>query len=65
MRFTIDRFEGDFAVVELDNGDMIDVPKCFIPKGAKTGDVIKVEIYKEGTKGRKRKINELANDLWE
>jgi hypothetical protein len=65
MKFTIDRFEGDFAVVELDNGDMMDVPKCFIPKGAKAGDVIKVEVDKEGTKERKKKIEELAKDLWE
>ncbi len=65
MKFTIDRFEGDFAVVELENGDVMDVPKCFIPKGVKAGDVIRVEVDKEGTKGRKKKIDELAKGLWE
>ncbi len=65
MKFTIDRFEGEFVVVELENGDLMDVPKCFIPKGAKAGDVIKVEIDKEETNRRKEKIEELANDLWE
>ena len=40
MRLIIDRFEGDFAVVELEDRSTIDIPKKLIPKGAKEGDVL-------------------------
>ena len=35
MKLIIDRFEGDFAVVELPNGKMIDCPKALLPDDAK------------------------------
>ena len=37
MKLIIDRFEGDFAVVELPNGQMIDCPKVLLPDNAKEG----------------------------
>ena len=41
----IDRFEGEFAVVETDSG-MIDVPRAELPENAAEGDVL---VNNEGT----------------
>lgn len=40
MRLVIDRFEGKYAVCELENGEFVDVPEEDIPQEAKEGDVI-------------------------
>jgi len=64
MKFTIDRFEGDFAVVELDNQTMENVPKRTLPPHAKEGDIISVEIDKAGTEKRREHIKKLMNDVW-
>ena len=34
---TIDRFEGEMAVVLLDNGQQIDIPKSELPSGVHEG----------------------------
>jgi hypothetical protein len=38
----IDRFEGQYAVVELSTRQMVDVPRIIVPKDAKEGSTIKV-----------------------
>lgn len=58
MKFTIDRFEGSFAVVELGNGDMIDIPKAIVPCEAKEGDILKIVIDKEEAEDRKTRIED-------
>ena len=40
MKLIIDRFEGDFAIVELPDGRLIDCPKCLIPNNANEGSII-------------------------
>jgi hypothetical protein len=62
MQVIIDRFEGDFAVVELPNKETIDVPIALFPN-AKQGDVINIIINHEETDKRKKNINELFNRL--
>jgi hypothetical protein len=62
MQVIIDRFEGNFAVVELANQEMIDVPKVLFPN-AKQGDVIDISINHNETDKRKKKINDLFNKL--
>lgn len=64
MRYTIDRFEGNFAVVELENKKFVDVPKMALPPEAKEGDIIKVEVDTAQTKKQKDKIRGLMNDLF-
>lgn len=61
-RFIIDRFEGEFAVLEKEEGGTFDVPKSEIID-AKEGDVVIFDngIYtvdKEETKKRKELIAE-------
>lgn len=64
MKVIIDRFEGDFAVVELENRQMADMPKALLPPGAREGDVISIIIDKTATAERKKKIEGLMSDLW-
>lgn len=64
MKVIIDRFEGEYAVVELDVGKFVDMPKELVPD-AHEGDVIEIIIDTEETKKRKKHISELMNDLFE
>lgn len=70
MKYVIDRFEGDFAVCENEEGKMVNMDKKTLPLEAKEGDVIifdcnGVSIDKEETTKRRKRINELAESLWE
>jgi hypothetical protein len=59
----IDRFEGDFAVVETDKG-MINIPKADMPNGAKEGDVLSIAINSDETASRKKRIEDKMNRLF-
>ncbi len=65
MRVIIDRFEGEYAVVELPNRIMYNIPRAILPPEAKEGDVIDIRVDKEETKKRKNKMRSLMDDLWE
>lgn len=69
-RAIIDRFEGDWAVCELEDESFIDIEIELLPKGAKEGDTIVIcdgciEIDVEATKSRRRRMDELMRDMWE
>lgn len=64
MKVIIDRFEGDFAVVEMEDRKMINLPKVLVPN-AKEGDIIRIEVDKEETEKRKKEIERLLDDMWE
>lgn len=70
MFAVIDRFEGDYAVVELENQSVINIERCNIPQGAAEGDVINIEdgritINSEETIRRRAAIKKLTDDIWE
>ncbi|MDI3545153.1 MAG: hypothetical protein PWP68_570 [Rikenellaceae bacterium] len=70
MKGVIDRFEGDYAVVELEDGKMKDIKKSLFPDNAKEGDVIiinekGIKIDIEETHKRKEEINSLMDELFE
>jgi len=58
MKFVIDRFEGEYAVVETDNG-FVNVPKILFPDACE-GDTIDIQVIKEETKKEELK-NRLDN----
>ena len=64
-RFTIDRFEAQWAVLETPEGKTINYPRNLLPKGAKEGDVfdLKIDISKEATEERKTNIQGRVDDL--
>ena len=63
MKVIIDRFEGNYAIVELESGEIIDFPKILVPN-AKEGDIIDIFICKEETKRREDDINNLMDELF-
>lgn len=65
MKVIIDRFEEDYAIVELENKKMISMPKELIPKGAKEGMVINISIDLDETKKREVILKKLADSLWD
>lgn len=63
MNVTIDRFEGDYAIVELEAGEFAHIPKILLP-GATEGDIVLITINQDETKKRKESIRKLMDDLW-
>lgn len=63
MTITIDRIEGNYLIVELENGKIINLPKELIPN-AKENDIYTIILNKDEMKKRKNNINNLINDLF-
>ncbi len=63
MRFTIDRIIDKYAVVELDNMEMIEIPMEILPSDAKEGDIIHLTIDYHETSLRKQRIEDKFNSL--
>lgn len=70
MKYTIDRFEGNYAICEKDDRTMIDIQRDKLPPTSKEGDIIifengtyRIDIY--STNNRKEHIKKLMDDLWE
>ncbi len=63
---TIDRFEGEYALIEM-NRRIFHIPKVLLPKSAREGDVITIQITvdKEATKQQKQSADGLADKLFE
>ena len=64
MKIIIDRFEGDYAVVEINKQKFVNIPKVLL-KNAKEGDIISINIEKSETEKQKSKIENLMEDLFE
>ena len=67
-KYIIDRFEEDFAVLEMETGGTIDVPKSEIPDG-KEGDVVILEngvyqVDEAETQKRKEMIKQKLSELF-
>jgi len=66
----IDRFEGDFAVVEHEGQNMKNIKKEILPEGVKEGTAIvfidgQWQIDHDRTSRLKEEIDELAESLFE
>ncbi len=69
MRVIIDRFEGDYAVCQKENKEIIEIRKEKIPEDAREGDILIIEsetikIDRIGTAKRKKMIESIMKDLW-
>lgn len=64
--FIIDRFEGQWAVIEYGD-DVFNLPKKALPEGSKEGDVLDIDIKvdEEATRARKERIQRMADRLFE
>lgn len=64
MKVIVDRFEGDYAIVEIEIGNYVNIPRVLIPN-AQEGDIIKIEIEQIETEERKKHIQNLMNNVFE
>ena len=64
MRVIIDRFEERFAVVELPDGSMCNMPRQLVPD-ASEGDVIDISVNTDETLRRKTRIDEKLKRLFD
>lgn len=62
MMFTVDRIEGEYAVLELENKETIIVPLKLIPL-AKEGSVFELIERVDEEKVRRERITKLFDDL--
>ncbi len=65
----IDRFEGDLAIIEIED-HTIEIPKGKMPENAKVGDVVlldgdSITVDPIETKNLKKEVEALAEDLFE
>lgn len=70
MKGIIDRFEGEYAVVEFEGRQMKDIPRRDLPAGLKEGDVIQgtdgIYVFNERETERiKKETKTLFDKLWE
>lgn len=69
MFAVIDRFEGDYAVCEKDDKEMVNIERGKVPFEAKEGDVLvlgdRIMIDMKETERRNKAIEKLIKDLWE
>lgn len=69
-RYTVDRFEGDIAVIEnRDTGEMININKNDLPNDIQEGSILKInngkyEIDLEEEKNTEQRIKDKMNKLW-
>ena len=65
LKIIIDRFEGEFAVVELEDKTFIDMPVGLVPEGAKEGDILEIQINHEESKVSKEEKDKKWLGLWD
>ena len=65
MKVIIDRIEGNYAVVELKDGNVVDMSIKLLPKGSVEGSIIEITLKKEESKIKKDKIKKATEDMWE
>ena len=64
MKMTIDRFEGNFAVCELENGSFANLPKDVLPPGAAEGSKLVIVLDNDGETADRERIKEKMDKLF-
>jgi hypothetical protein len=64
MRIIVDRFEGEFAVVELENRQFLHIPRRLLPGGAAEGTVLDILMNERETRERNERISKRMEELW-
>ena len=63
MKVIIERFEGEYAIVEIELGNFVNIPKILLPN-AKEGDVVKIEIDNNETELQRKRIENLMENVF-
>jgi hypothetical protein len=70
MKLIIDRFEGEYAVCEDEQKNMVNILKSYLPDGVKEGAVLisngdSISVDYLQTNERASEIKKLMEDLWD
>ena len=70
MRYTIDRFEGKFAILEAENGETTGMERARLPREAGEGDIViheygQFRIDAQATAERRAAMKRKLDALWE
>ena len=63
MKWIIDRFEGDFAIIECNN-KTYNIKKEILPKNVKECDILEININETETGKRKQNSENLMDNIW-
>lgn len=63
MKWVIDRFEGNFAVVESE-GAYFNIPKDIVPSDAKEGSILEISINAEETEKKEIELKKRIKKLF-
>ena len=63
MNVTVDRFEGEFAVVETPDLQMCNIPRILCPN-AKEGDVLSIKINSGETDKARERVKKLMDEVF-
>ena len=65
--FIIDRFEGDWAIIETENCLTFNMPRSSLPPGLKEGDVLNIQVSIDlvATKKRTEKSKRMIENLFD
>ena len=65
--FIIDRFEGDWAIIETENRHTFNLSRFVLPPGIKKGDVISIQVGIDlvATKERAEKSKRMIDNLFD
>ena len=63
MKWTIDRFEEDFAVIECNN-KYFNIPKNVLPSDSCEGDILEITLNVAETKSKKDILNNRLKNLF-
>ncbi|WP_324823657.1 DUF3006 domain-containing protein [Sinanaerobacter sp. ZZT-01] len=64
MKVIIDRFEGEYAVVELEDGTIVNMLKTLIPENAKEGSIITISCNENETENRQENMKKKMNSIF-
>lgn len=64
MEFIIDRFEGNYAVVELEDGSLENIPIKCLPTNATQGSIIEINVNYSETNSRRNKMKNKMNSIF-
>lgn len=63
MKYVIDRFEGEYAVIEVNN-TTVDMPKILLPDNAKEGSIIEIRVLENESQTKKEEMQQRLNKLF-
>lgn len=59
----VDRFEGEWAVVQVDGGSPVDLPVSILPEGTREGDVVVLRLDPEAGRAARAEAAALLERL--